>query len=85
MAYLCHVSPIVMKLRELREQAGLTQVELAKAVGVDQTYISRLELNKRHAVGFDVLARLCTGLKCQPGDLLAIVHKQTRRRGQRGG
>ena len=82
MAYLCRVSSIVMKLRELREQAGLTQVELAKAVGVDQTYISRLELNKRHAVGLDVLARLCTVLKCQPGDLLVYEGKRGKGRGR---
>ena len=73
-----------MKLRELREQAELTQVELAEAVGVDQTYISRLELNKRHAVGFDVLAKLCEALECEPGDLLAMEGKRSKRRREAG-
>lgn len=71
-----------MKLRELREQAGLTQVELAKAVRVDQTYISRLELNKRHAVGFAVLGRLCDALDCEPGDLLKREGKRGKGRGK---
>lgn len=77
MGYLVGVSLIVLKLRELREQAGLTQVELAKAVGIEQTHISRLELNKRQAIGFDLLGRLCDALDCEPGDLL-------KREGKRG-
>ena len=85
MAYLCHVSLIVLKLRELREQAGLTQVELAEMVGVDQTYISRLELNKRRTIGFDLLGRLCEALDCEPGDLLKREGKRGKRRGRSGG
>ena len=74
-----------MKLRELREQAGLTQVELAEAVGLEQTHISRLELNKRRTIGFDLMSRLCKALKCTPGDLFVFESKQSKRRGQRRG
>ena len=35
------------RLRKAREAAGLTQVELAKAVGRSQTWVSKCELGER--------------------------------------
>ena len=34
------------KLKELREAAGLTQLELAEKVGIDRTTIARLEIDR---------------------------------------
>ncbi|MEM2120613.1 MAG: helix-turn-helix transcriptional regulator [Archaeoglobaceae archaeon] len=36
-----------MTLKQIREQKSLTQSQLAKLVGVHQTYISRIERKKR--------------------------------------
>lgn len=35
------------RLREARQEAGLTQVEAAARLGVPQTFISRVELGER--------------------------------------
>ena len=35
------------RLRQAREDAGLTQVELAKALGRSQTWVSKCELGER--------------------------------------
>lgn len=36
-----------MNLRELRKKAGLTQVQLSKAAGIDQRYYTNIETGKR--------------------------------------
>lgn len=37
----------LQKLREARQQAGLTQVQVAKALGKPQTFVSKCELGER--------------------------------------
>lgn len=64
------MTPVRIKLREARETAGLTQVELAKAVGVRQATISALETGASTRIEFELLDRLCKVLKVKPGDLL---------------
>ena len=66
---LCGMTPVEMRLRELRVDAGLTQSQLAEKTGLDQGHVSRLEAG-RTAIGLDVLDRLCKALKCEPGDIL---------------
>ncbi len=41
------MTPFGAKLRELREQRGLTLLEMAKAAGVSSAYLSALEHGKR--------------------------------------
>ena len=36
-----------MRLREAREEAGLTQVQVAKRLGRSQTWLSKCELGER--------------------------------------
>ena len=67
-----------MRLRELRQVKGMTQVELAERTGIDQGALSRIENGKTRAMDFDVMARLCDALGCDPGDL--IERKKGRRR-----
>lgn len=40
--------PEVMTLRELREQAGVTQVKLAEKLGMTQASVSRIETRQDH-------------------------------------
>ena len=56
----------------------MTQVELAERTGIDQGALSRIENGKTRAMDFDVMARLCDALGCDPGDL--IERKKGRRR-----
>ena len=67
-----------MRLREFRQAKGMTQVELAERTGIDQGALSRIENGKTRAMDFDVMARLCDALGCDPGDL--IERKKGRRR-----
>ena len=66
---LFYMTPIEIRLREARQAAGFTQVELAKRARMDQADISRIEKGAK-AISMDVLDRLCRALKCEPGDIL---------------
>ena len=50
------------RLRQAREDAGLTQVELAKALGRSQTWVSKCELGERR-VDFVELEDLAMALE----------------------
>ena len=63
------MTPVEIRLREVRTAAGLTQVQLAELAGLDQGQISRIEADAT-MISLDVLDRLCRALKCQPGDIL---------------
>ena len=45
---------MLAKLREAREAAGLTQVEVAKALGRTQAYVSKCELGERRIDPLDL-------------------------------
>ena len=55
-------------LRSLRETAGLTQSGLARAVGVNSGYISRLEAGERSAPGVDLVRALADALGLAPAE-----------------
>ena len=63
------MTPVEIRLREVRKAAGLTQAQLAKRTGMAQGEISRIESNAT-MISLDVLDRLCKALKCEPGDIL---------------
>jgi transcriptional regulator with XRE-family HTH domain len=56
-------------LRRAREQAGLTQEEVAERSGVHSTEISRMERGMRDP-RVSTLERLAKALEISPGDLL---------------
>jgi putative transcriptional regulator len=74
------LSPISVTLRQARENAGLTQTQLADKANVRQATISELESGKTRRVDLDILDRLCQALGVEPGDLLEREGK--RRRGR---
>jgi putative transcriptional regulator len=76
------VSPIDVRLRDLRKARGLTQVQVAEATGIDQSQISRIESGETTAMDFSVLERLCAVLRCEPGDLLERAGRPRKRRGR---
>ncbi len=57
------MTPIVLKLKELRTAAGLTQIELAKRAGVRQATISALEGGNARRLDLAVVERLAKALK----------------------
>jgi transcriptional regulator with XRE-family HTH domain len=58
-------------IRELREQKGLTQEELAFKAKVTPGYVAQLELGLRKNPSLDVVRRLARALKVPLAELLA--------------
>jgi len=53
----------------LRAQ-GMTAKDVAAAIGVSETHLSLFRSGKVKGVRFETLGKLCTVLRCKPGDIL---------------
>lgn len=62
-------------LRDARENAGLTQEQLAFQAGVDRTYVSQLEHDKKSPT-VQMLFRLCQAMGASPSKIIANFEKQ---------
>lgn len=58
-----------IRIREMRERAGLSGRELAKRLGMSQSQISHLETGERHLKPH-VQVQIAEELGCEPGDLI---------------
>jgi transcriptional regulator with XRE-family HTH domain len=63
------------ELRAARQAAGLTQEQLAFKAGVDRSYISLLE-NDRKSPTLDMLFRLCDALGVRASKVVARAEKR---------
>ena len=70
------MTPIVLALKEAREAAGLTQMQLAEEVGVRQATISDLETGKSRRIDFDLLEKLGRVLGVDPAGLIVSEPKK---------
>ena len=57
------------KVKELREELGLTQGQLSIKSGVSKSYISEIESGKYDPT-VSIVCKLCKALKCTPNDLI---------------
>jgi putative transcriptional regulator len=64
---------IRIRLDELLSQREMTLTELSARVGITIVNLSILKNGHARAIRFSTLAKLCTALDCQPGDLLAYT------------
>jgi transcriptional regulator with XRE-family HTH domain len=55
-------------LRGLRKEAGLTQTQMAKRLGISQPTLNRLESAGQNTT-LNTLNQLCRALRCGVGDL----------------
>lgn len=62
-------------LRQLRRSKGVSQRELAEKVGVDFSYISKVENDRLPPPAADTIVRICDALGVKPDDLLALTGK----------
>jgi transcriptional regulator with XRE-family HTH domain len=62
-------------LRELRRSAGVSQRELASRVGVDFSYISKVENGRIPPPAADTIVRICEVLGVDPDQSLAATGK----------
>ena len=62
-------------LKEIRIQVGLTQEQLADAMGTSKTYISQLENGTRNidTIRQSTMQKLCAALNCTPEDLIVSL------------
>ena len=58
-------------LRRLRQEAGLTQVKMARALGISQPTLNRLESGGQNTT-LRTLGQLCRALRCEPGELFDV-------------
>lgn len=64
---------IRIKLDELIEKSGISKNKLSHRAEMQRTQINNYCKNNITRLDTDVLARLCTVLECQIGDLLEFV------------
>jgi DNA-binding XRE family transcriptional regulator len=60
-----------MKLRSKREKAGLTQADLAGAIGISRTSLTNMECGKQRLL-VDQLAIICRELEIDPSELIPL-------------
>ncbi len=56
-------------LKELREKNNLSQIELAKLLGINLEKVRRFEQAKQKSIDFVVLEKIIKTLKCTYNDL----------------
>lgn len=64
---------IQIKLAELIEQRGISKNKLSQRAEMERTQLNNYCKGVVTRLDIDVLARLCTVLDCQIGDLLQFV------------
>jgi transcriptional regulator with XRE-family HTH domain len=64
------MSPISLRIRELREARGMSQAALAEAVGVRQATISDLETGKAKTLRLSLLEQLARELGVPARELI---------------
>jgi len=64
---------IGIRLRALRLERGISQVELAKLIGTHQTAVSQVEVGRR-GVSLRQIVRVCRVLKVTPDRILGENH-----------
>ena len=62
-------------LKEIRRNKDVTQRQLATDVGVDFSYISKIENNRMPPPAADTIVKICDVLGVSPDDLLAMTGK----------
>ncbi|GAA4355521.1 helix-turn-helix transcriptional regulator [Kangiella marina] len=62
------------KLRSLRSISGWTQPEFAQKLGIEQSYLSKLE-NDRSIPSVEIFDKLCTAYEITPDDMIKDLDK----------
>lgn len=70
------MTPIRVRIRELREKRGWSQQQLGARANVRQATISELETGAIQRADFAVLDRLAQALDVEPGELLERERKK---------
>jgi HTH-type transcriptional regulator, competence development regulator len=63
------------QLKALRRSRNISQRELADAVGIDFSYISKIENDRLPPPSADTIVKICKVLEASPNILLALTGK----------
>ena len=74
------MTPVTLRIKQLRQARGLSQAALAKQVGVRQATINDLENGHSGRIELGLIDRLSVELGVQPGDLFAQTTARRRHR-----
>ena len=69
------MSPLTLRIRELREALGWSQAELGRRASVRQATISAIENEQTKGVDFEVLERLADALGVDPAFLIVRTER----------
>ncbi|MBH8605606.1 helix-turn-helix transcriptional regulator [Thermoactinomyces sp. CICC 10522] len=69
-------SPIKCHLSRIMGEQKINMTDLAQKAGVAKNTVRSLYHEDAKGITWEVLAKLCEALGCQPGDLLEYVKKQ---------
>ena len=72
------MTPLRIRIRELRTEKGLSQQALGDLAGVRQATISELESGKAQRIDFATLEKLADALGVEPG---LLIEREPRKRG----
>lgn len=72
------MSPLTLRLRELRERRGWSQAELGRRAGIAQSIVNRLESGQTRSPSLDTLEQLAQALGVAPGSLFASIPPRSR-------
>lgn len=64
-----HLEPFGLRVRQRRQELGLSQEELGQRAGLHSTYIGGIERGERN-LSFHNILKLAKALQADPGDLM---------------
>lgn len=73
------MTPLQLRVRELREALGLTQGALAQQAGVRRATVSDLETGKSKGIDFATAEQLAKVLGVKPHELFTTIPTRRRR------
>ena len=64
---------IEFRIDQILKKRGRTAYWLAKKTGISSVALWRLKTGRAGGIRFDTLDRICSALKCKPGDILVVT------------
>ena len=68
--------PIVLRLDRMLAERKMSQIELAKRIGIAPMNLSRIKTGRIRAIRFSTLDAICRELRCKPGDILDYLTEE---------
>jgi HTH-type transcriptional regulator/antitoxin HipB len=70
------MSPLVLRVRDLRKAAGMTQAQLAQRAGIRRATVNRIENDRVTAIDLKVLEKIADALEVEPGSIVVRARER---------